>query len=131
MIQRLFDYLGQTGYWKSVSSPLEADFTYYMNERRLNFDIALETLVNRIAGVSFLARKREHFFIFNKYKKYFEDLEDRYFPETFLIPEDYSIYKQVHSVSLKELELFLLTHFPLRNTSNVSTSARVIGGVRG
>jgi hypothetical protein len=50
--------------------------------------------------VSFLARKREHFFIINNYKKYFFDEEGshKYFPETFLIPEDYARYKRTHSV---------------------------------
>ena len=52
-------------------------------------------------GVSFLARKRELGYILNKFKEvYYSDVEGgaRYFPETFLIPEQFEDYKRIHKV---------------------------------
>jgi hypothetical protein len=56
------------GTWKSVVNCDDADYCHFINERRLDFSIAHDTLINRIPGISFLARKREHFFVLNKYK---------------------------------------------------------------
>lgn len=53
-----------------------------------------------------MARKREHFFIINNYRRYFFESHEmhKYFPETFLIPEDYAVYKKTHHVRLKVLK---------------------------
>ena len=51
--------------------------------------------MNRIPGMNFLARKRENFYCINKFKSYFPNLT-KYFPETFLIPEDLEDYKKAH-----------------------------------
>ena len=56
-------------------------------------------------GVSFLARKRELGYVLNRYSDtYFEAGESKYFPETFLIPEQLEEYKRVHKVGPGDLE---------------------------
>ena len=80
-------------------NPADSDYCHFINERRLDFSIAHDTLINRIPGISFLARKREHFFVLNKYKNLMMKGQKKYFPETFLIPEDYSDYKRAHLAS--------------------------------
>jgi hypothetical protein len=75
----------------------------FISERSLNYSLALSTLINRIPGVRLVAQKREHFFIINKYKNLFMPNSDKYFPETFLIPEDYQTYKKIHSQNPKRV----------------------------
>lgn len=101
VIGRLFSEISQNGVWKEVENPEDSDFTHYINESRLDYSIAHQTLINRIPGIRFLARKREHFFVINKYKELFMEGESKYFPETFLIPEDYNHYKRVHQAHPK------------------------------
>jgi hypothetical protein len=45
--------------------------------------------------MNFLARKRENFYTINKFRSYY-NLDDKFFPETFLIPEDLEDYKEAH-----------------------------------
>lgn len=57
--------------------------------------------MNRIPGVNFLARKRENFYLINRFKAYFMEDRHKYFPETFLIPEDYDDYVETHKSNPK------------------------------
>jgi tubulin polyglutamylase TTLL11 len=103
VIQKLFDHIQLDGNWKSCSSIEDSDYVHFINERKLDYSIAHTTLINRIPGIRFLSRKREHFFILNKYRDLMMQDCNKYFPETYLIPEDYSEYKKVHSSHPKRM----------------------------
>lgn len=68
-----------------------------------------------------MARKRELGYVLNKYKDlYYDDSNDRYFPETFLIPEQLDEYKRTHKVD----------GFQHRNTRTGFTSAKPTEAVK-
>lgn len=96
----------EAGEWRRVPTPDEAAFTFIINERKLDWDLSLKTMVkkfyqvNKVPGVSFLSRKRELSYILNKYGRlYHGEGGMDYFPETFLLPEQLDDYKRVHKVS--------------------------------
>jgi hypothetical protein len=46
-----------------------------------------------------MARKRELSYILNKYQElFYEETDRKYFPETYLIPEQLEDYKKIHRV---------------------------------
>jgi hypothetical protein len=91
----LFESFFSNKLWKRVNTPLESDFTFFPNETKA-FEASRVTLVNRIPGIGFLALKREHFYILNRYRKSYFD-KPKYFPHTFLVPEDFSSYEEYHN----------------------------------
>lgn len=96
----LIKHFLDAGEWRKVSSPDEAVFTFICNERKLDWDLSLKSMINKAPGVSFLARKRELSYVFNKYTRlYYGDGGMPYFPETFLLPEQLADYKRVHKVA--------------------------------
>ena len=57
------------------------------------------TQINRVPGVSFLSRKRELGYVYNKFlETYYPNSDRKYFPETYLLPEQLEEYKKVHKV---------------------------------
>jgi Tubulin-tyrosine ligase family len=66
--------------------------------------LSVKNQINRLPGMDYIARKRENFWWINLYKKinsykFFDEVEDLYFPKTFLIPDDFNDYVNTHSLN--------------------------------
>lgn len=100
---KLFQHFVRIGRWERVMKYSQADYAHYTNQANVEWDLAGQrVLTNKIPGIAYLAGKKEHNRIFNLFKQYYME-EDRCFPLTFLIPEEYEQYARHHTKHAKEV----------------------------
>ena len=53
----LLNFIQDGNHWEKTSTAEHADVCIYINEKKLDYQLANYTLINRIPGIRFLARK--------------------------------------------------------------------------
>ena len=97
---QLFKHFIDTNEWTKVFKPIDSDYTH-ITERGFGdlIDICDCITVNKIPGMGIIAHKTEHFELINQYVKENPEIEGKYFPKTFILPDQLEEYKSSHKVT--------------------------------
>lgn len=98
----LFNHFFENGIFKRVRKPQDSFYCHFSLDREQNFEYGDFTLINRVPGVNELCNKNFTFKIQNNIRKLHEE-KFSFYPQTFILPEEYDEFKEYHRNNPKEV----------------------------
>lgn len=94
---KLFDYFFWRNIWRKVQWADDADLLFHVLEDHIHWPSVNKKCVNKIPGVTLLSTKQQHAYVFRKWKQiHGEEIEELNFPETYILPREFSRYVAAH-----------------------------------